>query len=331
MPITILKAGILDTLQDQGRYGYASYGINPGGAMDRFAAAAANFLVGNPAGAAVLEMHFPAPQAMFREDALIAIGGADFLATCDDLEIPTWQPVMVKRNTLLHFQKWKWGARAYLAVHGGFSVPPWMGSRSTHLKAAKGGYSGRPLAKDDTLPTGSGRIDITRSLGGADCRVLHWGVSDRKAYQTENELLLLPGPEWELLTAEAKQLLAEGAFTIAPNSDRMGYRLSGPPLQMTQPYEMISSGVTAGTVQLLPDGQLLVLMADHQTTGGYPRIANVISAHLPRLAQSPPATMLRFGVTTLSVAEVLLFSQMRDLKIMQRSCEDHINQLYARH
>ena len=330
MSITIMKAGILDSLQDEGRFGFASMGINPGGAMDRFAAATANFLVGNAANAAVIEMHFPAMQALFRQDALIAICGADFMPTCHDEEIPSWQPVMVKRNALLHFQKWRWGARAYLAVHGGFDTIIWLDSNSTNLKAGAGGHAGRALAKDDVLKLRKGRVDVFRYLDGGDCRPLHWGVQDRTVYADQGQLLVLPGPEWDYLDETSKELFTNNVFTIAPNSDRMGYRMSGQPLHSTRSVEMISSGVDYGTIQLLPDGQLMILMADHQTTGGYPRIANVIGAHLPKLAQLPPAGEVRFELTNLPKAELLLFSQMRDLKIIERSCQDHIALLYAR-
>ena len=299
--------------------------------MDRFAASSANFLVGNPKETAVIEMHFPAMTALFRQDALIAVCGADFMPTCHDEEIPSWQPVMVKRNALLHFQKWRWGARAYMAVHGGFETTEWLGSNSTNVKAGAGGHAGRALAKDDVLRMRKGRIDICKYLDGGDCRVLHWGVQDRKAYADDGNLLVLPGPEWDWLDDASKESFTNNTFTIAPNSDRMGYRMSGDPLQAARSLEMLSSGVDYGTIQLLPDGQLMILMADHQTTGGYPRIANVIGAHLPKLAQLPPSGEVRFEFTDLPKAELLLFSQMRDLTIIERSCHDHINLLYDRH
>jgi antagonist of KipI len=307
MSITIMKAGIMDSLQDEGRYGFASLGINPGGVMDRFAAASANFLVGNPKDTAVIELHFPAMQALFRQDALIAICGADFMPTCHDEELPSWQPVMVKRNALLHFQKWRWGARAYLAVHGGFDEAMWLNSHSTNLKAGAGGHAGRALAKDDVLRLRKSQADICRALNGCDCRVLHWGVQDRNIYADQEQLKILPGPEWGLLDDASKKLLLNNVFTIAPNSDRMGYRMSGEALKSTHSTEMLSSGVNAGTIQLLPDGQLMILMADHQTTGGYPRVANVIGAHLPKLAQLPPSGEVRFELT----GTIVIFTDAR--------------------
>ena len=332
MALTIIKAGMLDSLQDGGRYGYASMGINPGGVMDSFAAAAANYLAGNSAAEAVIELHFPAAQILFNDDALVAVCGADFSPAIVEEPIPNWQPVMVKRNGLLHFQKWRWGSRAYLAVHGGFKLNQWLGSYSTHIKAAAGGHNGRQLAKDDVLQVNSKRLALCRLVPAKEyLHALPWGVHAENIYAHAGEIFLLPGPEWDLLDAASKELLTTAAFTIAPKSDRMGYLLNGPALQLQQPYELISSGVDFGTVQLLPGGQLMALMADHQTTGGYPRIGNVIGAHLHKLAQLRPGDSFRFQITGMNTAEQLLLSQLRDLRIMERSCHDHLNQLYAQH
>lgn len=330
MALTIIKAGILDSLQDGGRYGYASKGINPGGVMDSFAATAANYLVGNPATEAVIELHFPAAQILFKDDALISICGADFSPAIDGEPIPNWQPVMIKRNGLLHFDKWKWGSRACLAVHGGFKLNKWLNSYSTHLKAGAGGHNGRALAKDDVLEVNCRRLDLCRLVPEKEyLHVLHWGVQHQTVYEHPKEMFMVPGPEWDLLDDDSKEQLTKSAFNIAPKSDRMGYLLSGTALQLQEPYEMISSGVDFGTVQLLAGGQLMILMADHQTTGGYPRIGNIIGIHLHKLAQLRPGDEIRFHVTDINTAEQLLFSQLRDLRIIQRSCTDHLNQLYA--
>ena len=342
MSISILKAGILDSFQDRGRYGHAAYGINPGGVMDKFAAQAANFLVGNDADEAVLELHFPASQLLFREDALIAVCGADLSPTIQDETIPEWQPLMIRKNTLLQFTKWNWGNRAYVAVHGGFNIPQWLNSYSTNLKASAGGYNGRALTKGDSIPLRKNSIVICDCIpADKDFRVLPWGINDRKVYEKPGQLLMLPGPEWELLDATSKQLLLNSDFVIDKRSDRMGSLLNGPALQLQQPMEMISSGVDFGTIQLLPaltagqdgrqGGQLMILMADHQTTGGYPRLGNIITAHLPKLAQLHAGSTIRFSITDIDVAEQLLFSQVRDSHILQRSCRDHLTQLHAQH
>lgn len=332
MSLSILKAGVLDSLQDVGRFGYASLGINPGGAMDVFAAQCANYLVGNAGDEAVLELHFPSAQILFTTDALVAVCGADFTPTIHDEEIANWQPVMLKRNAVLHFQKWRWGSKAYLAVCGGFKVEKWLNSYSTHLKAGAGGYKGRPLARNDVLETGSHGLNSCGQLAAKHYfQVQHWGVPQWHVYQNAGNMLVLPGPEWELLDHASKQLLTGATFTIGARSDRMGYLLNGDPLQLQNSFELISSGVDFGTMQLLPNGQLMVLMADHQTTGGYPRVATIVGAHLHKFAQLQPGAQVRFGLTDLHTAEQLLFSQLRDLRIMARSCRDHLNQLYAQH
>jgi antagonist of KipI len=332
MSLNIIKTGIMDTLQDAGRYGYAAAGINPGGAMDKYAAAVANFLVGNKKEQPVMELHFPAAQIIFQEPALIAICGADLSAAVHDEAIPCWQPVMVKRNSVLHFQKWKWGARAYLAVHGGFNIPTWLGSYSTNLKAAAGGYFGKALKKEDVIELSSTSLDVSRlvALGQYSC-TMGWGVYQPSIYANASQLSVLPGPEWNMLNESSKKLFTEAAFTIDHKSDRMGCLLNGPPLRAQEITEMVSAGVDFGTIQLLPNGKLMILMADHQTTGGYPRIGNIIGAHLPKLAQLPPGGDIHFQFTDIHTAEQLLFSQMRDLKIIERSCHERINQLYARY
>lgn len=328
MAISILKPGIADSLQDKGRYGFAAAGINPGGAMDTYAAAVANFLVGNKKEEAVMELHFPAAQLIFHEPALIAVCGADFSAAVHDEPFACWQPVMVKRNSVLHFQKWQWGARAYVAVHGGFNIEKWLGSFSTHLKAGAGGYHGRNLKKGDTIAISSTPFELAAGMYSA---AMGWGLYSMGVYENQSNLLVLPGPEWHLLSNSSKEIFTTSSFTIDRRSDRMGYLLNGPAMQPHEITGIVSAGVDFGTIQLLPNGKLMVLMADHQTTGGYPRIANIISAHLPKLAQTPPGTAIHFELTGIGTAEQLLFSQMRDLAIIERSCHERINQLYARY
>lgn len=328
MCLSILKAGMLDSLQDGGRFGYASLGINPGGVMDSFAAKCANYLVNNPGDEAVLELHFPASQILFTQDALISICGADLTPTIHDEVIPNWQPVMVKRNSVLHFQKWKWGSTAYMAVCGGFKIDKWLNSYSTHLKAGAGGFKGRALVKDDLLEVNNNSALCKHVRAKEYFHVLHWGVPQQSVYENAGDIFILPGPEWQLLNDD---LLTRSAFTNAPKSDRMGYLLNGPSLQLKHQFEMISSGVDFGTIQLLPNGQLMVLMADHQTTGGYPRVGNIIGAHLHKFAQLKPGAEVRFHITDMHTAEQLLFSQLRDLRIIERSCRDHLNEFYARH
>ena len=328
MSLSIIKPGLLDTLQDLGRNGYGNWGINPGGVMDRYAAKVANLLVGNCENEAILEVHFPGPQILFEQNTLIAITGGNFSVTVNDEEIPRWQPVVVRRNTVLQFSSLVEGARCYLSVHGGFCAEKWLNSYSTNLKAGVGGWHGQPLRKGDELPFKENTIYFADLLKeGCNFEALPWRVNTEKIYRWPHEIGFIPGHEWERLTAASQESFIQNNFLIHPSSDRMGYQLKGSPLTMERPVELVSSAVSFGTVQLLPDGQLIVLMADHQTTGGYPRIAHVISAHLPKLAQLRPCDTIQFKPVDTTAAENMLTAQQKELHILQRACMDHLNEV----
>ena len=328
MSISVVKAGLLDSIQDMGRYGYGKWGINAGGVMDAFAARVANMLVGNCSGEPLLEIHFPGPQILFEQNALVSICGADFSPMVNDEYIPLWKPVVVRRNTVLHFPKLNRGARCYLAVHGGFCVEQWLGSGGTHLRAGAGGWKGRPLKKGDELSFKENTVYFSGLLKeDRIVRALPWRADIKKTYHHAHEVFVLPGNEWDVLSLPSKSHFLENNFMIHPSSDRMGYHLKGLPLAMDHELELVSSGVEYGTIQLLPDRQLIVLMADHQTTGGYPRVAHVISAHLPKLAQLRPSECIRFIMTDMETAERLLAEQHRELQVLQRACLDHLNEL----
>lgn len=328
MSLSVVKAGLLDTLQDMGRNHYGNLGINPGGVMDTYAAKVANMLVGNCGTEAVLEMHFPGPQILFEQNALIAVTGADFTPTLDDQPIPLWQPVVMRKNTLLHFPKLKKGARCYISIHGGFCVEKWLNSYSTNLKAGSGGLEGRPLRKGDSLTARESIIYFAALLQqDRNVRILPWRADAEKTYHFPNEIFVIKGHEWNQLKETSQREFLESNFTVHPSSDRMGYLLKGADVDMVQKFDLISSAVSFGTVQLLPNGQLVILMADHQTTGGYPRLAHVVSAHLPKLAQLRTSDVLQFSVTDIPFAEKLLSDQEKELQILRRSCFDHLNEL----
>ena len=331
MSFSIIKAGILDTMQDPGRPGFGNWGIGPGGAMDRYAAEVANLLVGNSKKEAVIEVHYPGPQILFEQNTLIAITGADFAPTVNDEGIPRWQPVVIRKNTILHFPSLVQGARCYIAVHGGFCMKKWLDSYSTHLKAAAGGWDGRALKKGDELPFNENTIYFAGLLKeDSNFGILPWRVNTEKLYRFPHEIGFVPGHEWTQLTVASQTRLKQDNFTIHPSSDRMGYQLKGPALELdgaARQGDQISSAVSFGTVQLLPGGQLIVLMADHQTTGGYPRIAHVVGAHLPKLAQLRPSDCIQFRMMDLATAEDMLASQHKELQVLRRACLDHLNEL----
>ena len=324
MSLRIIKAGILDTIQDCGRYGNQHLGINPTGAMDKYAMQVTNILAGNKPGEAVIEMHFPASIFMFTQPALIALGGADFSASINGEPVSHLHAIIVGKNDVLQFHKPVNGARAYLAVAGGLAIDKWMSSFSTHLKAKAGGYKGRNLQKDDELYF---RMSFSFSVKQNDFTILPW-QADTKWIDETKEVLVLPGNEWERLTTESKENFTMTSFVITQQSDRMGYRLNNIPLPVMTNEEVISSGVSFGTIQLLPDGKLIILMADHQTTGGYPKVAHVISAHHSRMAQMKAGDKIHFKLTDQQTAEELLIKQRQHLLQLQNACTFRLEEYF---
>lgn len=311
---------MLDTIQDPGRFGYQHIGINPAGSMDKYAAAIANILAGNETHEPVIEMHFPGPAILFDQPALIALTGADFGANINGTPIPINHPIIVTGNTTLQFYSLKNKSRCYLAIRGGIKLSKWLNSYSTNLKAEAGGFSGRKLLKDDVLELYDNNANY--KLNDKDAfKILSWEANENFGIHHTEELMLLPGSEWDWLNSSCQQKFLRNPFFISHNSDRMGYRLASEPLQTIIKTELVSSPVCFGTIQLLPDGQLIILMADHQTTGGYPRLGNIISVHLPILAQMKAGDKIHFNFTDHQTAESLLLQQQQHLKQLEIACK----------
>ena len=318
MSITFLSNSILTTVQDLGRYGARRYGINPGGAMDAKALRLINILLGNHENEAALEMHFPGPQIRFDSDVVFALGGAEFGAVLDDLAVDNWRPVFARAGSVLKFAEKKRGSRCYLNIKGGFAIEPWMNSASTNLKAQVGGFHGRALKKDDVLEF------MRRETEDGSPPTVH---SSPFPYRVSRSLIpfynsfptvrVIPGAEYELLSQEARDEFIGQNFSVGLRSDRMGFRLEGKPLILHTEHEFISSPVSFGTIQLLPDGQLIILMADHQTTGGYPRLAHIISEDLPLVGQLGAKDGLGFHVIDIGEAEKLSFDFERELNFLR--------------
>ncbi|HMJ47997.1 MAG TPA: biotin-dependent carboxyltransferase family protein, partial [Ferruginibacter sp.] len=260
MSLYIVKPGLLDTIQDMGRYGYGSFGINPGGAMDRYAAQVANALVGNEFNEGVIECHFPAAQILFEKDVLISITGAHFHPMLNDEILPIWKPILVRKNTVLHFKKISSGARCYIAINGGFEMDRWLNSCSTNIIAGAGGWFGRKLKAGDRVSY-KNNFDHFTIKEGQIFLSFPWQANIKNVYGSKT-LYYIKGNEWDLLELSSKQLFSNRHFKIDPSSDKMGYNLKSETLQMKQKIEMISSPVSFGTIQLLPNGQLIILMAD---------------------------------------------------------------------
>jgi antagonist of KipI len=308
MSLFIQKAGIQDSFQDGGRFGLQHLGINVNGAMDLVAMHVANAMVGNRATEPVLEFSFPAPTIQFNQVALLCLAGADFGAMLDSKLLAVHQPFVVVKGSVLSFTKWKTGSFAYLAVQSGFVLDKWKESYSTNLKVKAGGWQGRKLKKGDEIHL---KTVFDKST---EMRILPWLADTSGLSFRREKIRVVMGSEWNWLSKTAQKIFIKKQFVITKESDRMGYRLKGEKLGKQIKEELISSAVSFGTLQLLPDGQIIILMADHQTTGGYPRIAHVISADRSVVAQLRPGETLSFEVVSLAVAEEAYLAQVRWLQ-----------------
>ena len=326
MSLRIIKSGVFDTIQDQGRNGFQFLGINPGGPMDRFSAQMVNMLVGNEIEEPIIELHFPPSIFLFEAETLLALAGADFGATINGEDIPLWQPLIVAKNSILQFQKWKQGARCYLGIREKLKVEKWLNSYSTNVKAGAGGIAGRALQKDDVILYKEGN-GYSHLLNDNDFAVLPWKADVAWSDAPVDWITVIPGNEWDWLTEHSRDKFLKTSFVIDSLADRMGYRLRGT-LEANKNGELVSSAVTFGTVQLLPNGELIVLMADHQTTGGYPRIAHVVSADLPALAQKRPGDFVSFRITDQGHAEDLLMQQQQHLSQLQIACKFRLQEFF---
>jgi len=326
----IIKQGIADSIQDAGRFGYQHLGINPNGVMDSIAAQTANILVGNIIHDAVIELHFPASAFLFQQQSIIAISGADFTAMINNVIIPINMPVIVQKNSVLRFSKIKEGARAYLAIRKGFNISQWLHSYSTNTKANAGGHLGRYLHKSDELQLND-TSNYSTLLNNHDCIILNWKADIKDLYLQNHTIRMIKGNEYDRLNESSKKILASSSFVISTQSDRMGYRMKGEKLILNNVQQLISTAVTKGTIQLLPDGQMIILMADHQTTGGYPRIGHVISTDISSLAQYPFNTAIHFTFIEQHEAEDLFFKQYQYLQQLQNACTFRLQEYLLQH
>jgi len=311
MSLLIKKEGLLSTIQDAGRNNFRRFGINPNGAMDETAARLINILLGNDESEAVVEMHFPAPEIVFEEDAVFALGGANFGAKFGDEEIENWRIYFATSGSVLKFTEKVFGNRCYLAVKGGFKIEKWLDSFSTNLTAKIGGLDGEKLKTND-------RIFFNQRSKTKDQR-LNYKISNHLLpfYSRFPTVRIIKGAEFENLTAISERDFLNETFAVSKNSNRMGFRLEGKPLYLLEKLELVSSAVDFGTIQLLPDGQIIILMADHQTTGGYPRLGNIISIDLPLAAQLGANDKIGFHLISIEEAENLLLDFEKDLNFLK--------------
>lgn len=287
-------SSMLVSVQDAGRRGWQHLGVPVGGAIDLFALTAANHLLGNPPGAAALEITAGGARFEVLQPTLLALTGADLGATLDQQPLPGWTAIYARAGAHLAVpgRSQPWGARAYLALAGGVDVPRVLDARSTDVANRFGGLAGRPLRAGDQIGALPAPVDPLRIAG------LRWPAHARPIYRAQPTLRLLPGPHSELFGSAAHERLATQLFQISRDSNRMGYRLEGAPIATEQPASIASLGVLPGAIQVPPSGQPILLMADAQTTGGYPIIGVVIGADLPLAAQLLPGDSLHFALTT---------------------------------
>lgn len=284
--IKIISPGFYTTIQDLGRTGYQKFGMSQSGAMDWFSLELANILVGNKRGEACLEVTFIGPEIAFEIDSQIAISGADISPKLNDKPITLNKSFSVSAGDTLRFGTLKCGCRAYISFAGGLQVSTVMGSKSTYAKAALGGNKGRALKEGNEIPLIEVNAENNEGFSFEGIPPL----LNRNWY----EIHIVPGPEVDHFSWKGLETFLNSTFQISAESDRMGYRLTGAQIEKSKTVEMLSSGIANGTIQVPANGQPIVLLSERQTTGGYPRIANVITADLPLLGQLKPDDSIKF-------------------------------------
>ena len=304
MAVNVIKPGLSTTVQDLGRPGYYHIGIPMSGGMDMLSLAGANLLVGNPAGAAVLEAVFTGPELEFTQDATVAVTGATIPPKVDGMEQPGWTSFLVRKGQVLSFGFLKAGARAYIAISGGIDVPVVLGSRSTYTLGALGGFEGRKLAADDVLALGDGG-------GSAEGRAVPENLRRKPAMPAE--LRMLPGLYWHRITEAAGERFFEDTWKVAPEADRIGYRFkAGRPLDFvpqeqpfgagSDPSNIVDACYPYGSVQVPSGTEPIVLHRDAVSGGGYFMIGTVVSADMDLIGQLQPHTPTRFVKVTMAQA-----------------------------
>lgn len=294
MVMTILQAGPMTTVQDRGRFGYLEFGIGQSGVMDQLAYQQANKLVGNDPDEAVLEMTLMGPEMVLDEDAIIAYTGAEMQATIDENPIERGRAYQVKKGQRMKFGIAKNGVRAYLAIAGKMQIADVLCSKSTDMKCMLGGYHGRKLQKDDQLS-----YTIRKDFFLKRKKLLH-GFIKQTDYLKEINVRVVMGPQDYFFNKQAISTFLTHKYTVSPESDRMGIRLLGEKIETEKSTDIISDGIVFGSIQITSAGQPIVMMADHQTTGGYAKIATVMEEDLPMLAQAKPGDTVSFQCVTIS-------------------------------
>jgi biotin-dependent carboxylase-like uncharacterized protein len=298
--IQVQSPGLLTTVQDLGREGFGPLGVSPSGAADAISLRLGNRLVGNPQGSAALEMTLLGGTLLFPQGAIVALTGSDFGSTLDGAPLDQLTAVHVRPGQTLRVGSTRSGARCYLCVQGGIVVKPFLGSASTHLLSGLGGYHGRALRKGDTLQIGPAVNSFQKKT-----------ISARALEQLTPRTVLrvTPGPQSDWFSQSSLHAFYAGTYRVAEESNRMGLRLEGKPVAPESGGEMITEGVSIGAVQITAGGLPIILFVEQQTTGGYAKIANVISADLHSLGQLRPRDEIRFEQVDWETARALFREQ----------------------
>lgn len=311
--IEILKPGIHASVQDRGRTGFRKFGIGLSGAMDPFALTVANHLLGNEPGAAAIECALGGIEIRFLSDTRFSLAGPDMKARLDDAPVPPWWATPARAGQVLKTGMLAYGMRFYIGVAGGIDVAAVMGSRSTDLKGGFGGFEGRMLKPGDRLALGAagGSTPFRQAFG-----LSAYAIPDlAEGAQRETTIRFLAAAEWEHLDPSSRRLFLDTGWTVDPESNRMGYRLSGTRLELTRRREMLSHGILPGTIQLPPSGLPIIQLNDANTCGGYPKLGVVIAADMRRLAQARLRSTVRFRLVE---REEALAVARRQHELLQR-------------
>jgi biotin-dependent carboxylase-like uncharacterized protein len=293
--IHVQAPGMFTTVQDLGRPGYGPLGVSRSGAADPVSLRIGNILVGNPEGAAALEMTLLGGTFAFPDGGVVALAGSDFGATLNSVPIPMHEAVELKPGEVVKTGPTKSGARCYLCVRGGIAVKPLLGSSSTHILSGLGGLEGRPLRKGDILQVGT-------ATGQSK-------MLDSKPPEFRRILRATLSPQSDRFPAATRRTFFTSVFTVTEESNRMGIRLAGPVLETPHKGHMTSEGVSLGAIQVPSSGQPIIIFVEQQTTGGYPKIANVVSADLPSVGQLRPRDEIQFELVTPKYARDLILEQ----------------------
>ena len=309
--LRVIVPGMLTTIQDQGRWGWQSRGVPVAGPMDPYCHRLANVLVGNQSDGATLEVTLVGPEVEFQDERIAAVTGAEFETTVDGREQPLNAPFPVSAGSVLRLGPRRRGARAYVAVGGGIASPAVLGSRATHLPSEMGGLNGRPLRAGDVLPLGKrGR----ESFPGRDQTEK---TPDPFLPDGRATVRILPGPHADRLAPDALDVLQSAPYVLDASANRMGFRLHGARLRHAGDAEMLSDATPLGALQVPAAGEPILLMADRQTTGGYPSLATVISADIRLAGQLAPGDSIVFVVSSRREAMAALIAQEQALMALE--------------